>query len=46
MKYSVSQKIFEIVYNGSNYEYNLVLNKLVEELFEGQVICSGENTEK
>ena len=45
LKYSVPKNIAIVFHNGSNYDYNYIIKKLVEE-FKKQFTCLGENTEK
>ena len=45
LKYSISKKISIAFHNGSNYNYHFIKKRL-EEAFEKQFTCLGENTEK
>ena len=45
LRYKTHKKIPLVFYNGSTYDYPLIINQLVKE-FKGQLECLGENTEK
>ena len=45
LKYSVPNKIPVAFNNGSNYDYNFIIEESAEE-FEKQFTCLGGNTEK
>ena len=40
-----TKEIPVVFHNGSTYDYHFIINKLAKE-FDGQLECSGENTEK
>ena len=44
LKYNVPKEIPIVIYNGSNYDYHLIIKKLAQGL-EKQFSCLGENTE-
>ena len=44
LKYIIPKEISTFFHIGSNYAYHFIIRELAEE-FEGQVNCSGENTE-
>ena len=44
-RYKTPKEILAVFHNGSNYDQNFIIKKLEEE-FEGQFECLGENTEK
>ena len=45
LKYSVPKEFPLVFHNGCNYDYHSIIKEL-EEQFEGQFTCLGENTEK
>ena len=45
LKYSIPKKAIVIFHDGSKYDYHFTIKDLEEE-FEGQFTCLGENTEK
>ena len=44
-RYKTLREILMVFQNGSNWNYHIVINQLVEE-FKEQLECLGENTEK
>ena len=45
LRYKRPKEIPAFIYNGSNYDYHLIIKELAEE-FKGQLECLGENAEK
>ena len=45
LRYKTQREIPVVIYNGSNYDYHLIVKELSKE-FEANVNCLGENTEK
>ena len=45
LRYKTQREIPVVIYNGSNYDYHLIIKELSKE-FKAKVNCLGENTEK
>ena len=44
LKYSILKSVAVVFHNGSNYDYNFVINELAKE-FKEELNCLGENTD-